>query len=320
MKVLVIGASGFVGSRIVDALSGKPGIAVIAGVRRRRDALATRAIEQRVFDAGDAGATREAMAGITHAINCVMGDAGTMIAATRNITAAADAHGLTRLVHLSSIAVYGDASGSVTEDHAFSAAPDAYGAAKIACEALVREARTPAVILRPALIHGPGSEQWTARLHRLLKARRLGDLGAAGDGTCNLVPVADVAQAAIAALDHPAAAGRAFNLAMRNPPSWNRYLMDLARATGEVPVHRVTMRALKLETKLIAIPLKLAEIAKAKLKLSFLPVPDPITPGLARLFPIEVSYRSTAMDELIGGNETAYPDALRQAAAWLRGG
>ena len=39
-----------------------------------------------------------------------------------------------------------------------------------------------AAILRPALVYGRGSALWSERVARLLRAGRLGDLGAAGDG------------------------------------------------------------------------------------------------------------------------------------------
>ena len=58
-----------------------------------------------------------------------------------------------------------------------------------------------AVILRPTCVFGPGSTQWTTRIARLLKARRIGDLGSAGDGGCNLAFIDDVVAAVLAALD-----------------------------------------------------------------------------------------------------------------------
>lgn len=318
MKVLVVGAGGFVGRRIVARLKTQE-IAVVAGVRTARADFTAQGIEQRLFDATDAAAMAGALEGITHVINCVMGSAETMVAATRALAEGTTKAGTTRLVHFSSIAVFGDAAGLITETTAFSPHVDAYGKAKIECERIVAAAHAgglQTVILRPGLIYGPGSEQWTGRVGRLLRWSRLGDLGAAGDGLCNLVFIDDVVAAAIAALTHDKADGRAFHLALADPPTWNRYLMDFAREIGAVPVHRLPGWQLKLE-KLAAIPLKLAEIARDRLKFHFLPVPDPVTPGLMRLFALEVRYRAPDTPAPLGITETGYRDGLKAAAAWL---
>lgn len=318
MKVLVVGAGGFVGRRIVGQLKAS-GVAVIAGVRVSRADFTAAGIEQRVFDAADATATAGALAGITHVVNCVMGSAETMVAATRTLAEGAAKAGVIRLVHFSSIAVFGDRAGLVTENTLFSETVDAYGKAKIECERIVATARAgglQTVILRPGLIYGPGSEQWTGRIGRLLRWSRLGDLGPAGDGLCNLVFIGDVVAAAVAALTHGDADGCAFHLAPADPPTWNRYLMDFAREIGTVPVHRLPGWQLKLE-KLAAIPLKLAEIARDRLKLRFLPVPDPVTPGLTRLFSQEVRYRAPGTPAPLGIAETGYHDGLKAAAAWF---
>ena len=82
-------------------------------------------------------------------------------------------------------------------------------------------------------------------------------------------------------------------------------------------MHRLPGWQLKLEVKLVAIPLKLAEIARDKFRLRFLPVPDPVTPGLARLFSQEVRYRAPGSPAPLGIEETSYRDGLKAAAAWL---
>lgn len=320
MKVLVAGAAGFVGRRIVEALQREPGVEVVAGVRSARPHFERMGISQRVFDGEDAASVRTAMTGVSHVVNCVMGSAAAMIATTRNLAENARAAGVRRLVHFSSIAVFGDATGLVSDSAPVSRNVDGYGQAKITCETIISGAHADGietVILRPALIYGPGSQQWTGRIGRLLRANRLGDLGAGGDGLCNLVFIDDVVLAVIEALKRPDLDGRAINLAMANPPTWNRYLMDFAREIGAVPVARVSSRQLKLETRLVAIPLKLMEIACDKLRLRFLRISDPITPGLARLFTQEVRYGSSPIESLLGQAETEYSQGLKAAAEWF---
>ena len=76
------------------------------------------------------------------------------------------------------------------------------------------------VMLRPGCVWGPGSDLWVGRIGRLLRSRRLGDLGAAGDGWTNLVHVDDVCKAAVAALGlvQPRGEIRTYNLAAPDSP------------------------------------------------------------------------------------------------------
>lgn len=318
MKVLVLGASGFVGARLVKALSDKKDISVVAGLRRERADFQALGVEQRRIEATDAQSVEAGLEGITHVINCVMGSNDIMVSSTKVLCAAMVIAGCKRLVHFSSTAVFGGAQGLVHDNAPFAADVDAYGRAKIECENIVR-ATSPVetIILRPALIHGAGAEQWTARIGRLLRWHRLGDLGAAGDGLCNLVLVDDVVQAAIRALDVEVASGSAFNLAEPDPPTWNRYLMDFAREIGAVPVHRLPGWQLKLETKLLAIGFKVLQIVAGKIKLRRLPIPDPITPSFARLFAQDIRFDPSRADQVLGLKRTPYREGLAQAAAWF---
>ncbi|CAN1503291.1 WcaG Nucleoside-diphosphate-sugar epimerases [Rhabdaerophilaceae bacterium] len=313
MTTLILGASGFVGQRLLVALA-KSGEPVIAALRRPQAGLAAMGVEQRVVDACDPVSLAAAVAGVQNVVNCVMADAATMVASTRLLVEVAGQAGCQRLVHFSSTAVYADREGVISEANAPGGATDAYGAAKIDCETAVRAATFETVILRPALIYGPGSTQWTDRIGRLLLQRRLGDLGPAGDGVCNLIYIDDVVSAAMSALQRPEAAGRSFNLAEPAPPTWNRYLMDFARALGATPVHRLPGWQLKFERKAIAIPLKIAEIVKGKLRLARLPLPDAITPSLARLFSQEIRYSPDETDRILRLARTPYADGVLQSA------
>ncbi|WP_284178172.1 NAD-dependent epimerase/dehydratase family protein [Rhabdaerophilum sp. SD176] len=312
MKVLVVGANGFVGRHVVDALKASGLAEPFRGVRKARPGAAP----VRLLDATDPASAQAASAGMQAVVNCVLGSPDTMIRSTEALIAAAFHHGVRRFVHLSSIAVYGSLEGMIDEDSPQGEGVNAYGEAKIRCEALVRAAQDrglETIILRPGLVCGPESHPWTLRIGRLLRQRRLGDLGAEGDGFANLIAVEDVA-AAIARALFCEASGRSYNLAMPDPPRWNRYLLDLAKGLGATPVHRVPAYQLRLESRLAVLPLKFMEkLAGAKPWL-----PEAITPSLARLFSSDVRFSAAATDADLGFERTGYETIMAQSIDWLR--
>src|SRR5207244_6938307 len=134
-------------------------------------------------------------------------------------------------VHLSTMAVYGSGPGNVTETSPFSDDLGPYAQAKIAVEMLAQQYAN-VICLRPGIVYGPGSSWWSDRIARLLMAKRLGNLGADGDGICNLIYVDDVAQAVLAALQSKNVEDRIFNLANSVPITWNDYFKAYANALG----------------------------------------------------------------------------------------
>ncbi len=124
-----------------------------------------------------------------------------------------------RLVHISSVAVYGRlparGRGSAHRDEQFDlerapAPRDSYARSKreaeLAVWRVVKETGLSAVALRPCVIYGEGDRHFSPRLARLL---RLGVVPMVGDGDnhLTLVYAGNVAAAVVAALDHPAATG-----------------------------------------------------------------------------------------------------------------
>ncbi|MCP3726482.1 SDR family oxidoreductase [Paraburkholderia sp. CNPSo 3272] len=273
-RTLVLGATGFVGRHLVKALNSTDWAEPIAASRRQGIGL-------RRVDAADPASLAAALADVDGVVNCVAGVPATIVANARALAAALAARGAPLpVVHFSSMAVYGAAEGRIDEAAALDAA-SSYGHAKVESERLL--AALPSLtILRPGCIYGGGSPQWSARIAQLLRARRLGDLGAAGDGCSNLVHIDDVVQAALAALRKPAAGAQAYNLAMADAPRWNEYFVAYARILGVTPVERIGARRLALETKLWAPALKIAGIAGRKL--GGVKVPPPLPSSLARLW------------------------------------
>ena len=205
-----------------------------------------------------------------------------------------------RLIHLSSMTVYGLAEGVVSEDAQLDDGLGAYAAARIAAEQVLCQAAPQATVLRLGVEYGPDCPAWTLRIAHLLRQRRLGDLGAAGDGCCNLVHVEDVAFAVERALITSVAAGQAFNLAMPNSPSWNEYLTRFALAIRAVPVRRISPTRLVIEKKLLAPPLKILEILSQRLGVASPGFAPPIPSSMTRAFAQDIRLDSHRASEVLG--------------------
>lgn len=299
MRVLVLGATGYVGRHIVQALAATDWAEPIAASRHGTVAL----------DATDTTALISALRQADAVVNAMAASPQDMIANAQALRTALTGRPM-RLVHFSSMAAYGNVEGPIDEDRPLLGDLGPYSAAKARTERILRDC-TDAVMLRPGCVYGDGSPQWSTRIARLLRAHRLGDLGAAGDGCSNLVHVDDVAQAVLAALRRPQAGGQAYNLSMSQAPTWNEYFIAYARALGATPVSRIGARQLKLEAKALAPALKIAEIAGRKLGLAR-HLPPLMPPSLLRLWQQDIRLTSDRAERELGLQWTPWLDALRR--------
>jgi 2-alkyl-3-oxoalkanoate reductase len=314
-RVLVLGAGGFIGRRVVARLARSDWAAAVAAGRRPVRIADAPAVETITLDARDPAALARALEGIGAVVNCVAGaDPAGIASATRALfETAATMRALPRIVHLSSLAVYGSMPRQVDETAPFGTDLDAYGAAKVEGERLASRYER-AVVLRPGIVYGPQSPLWSDLIARLLVARRLGDLGGAGLGICNLVHVEDVAAAVLESLRRPVER-RVFNLAAPSPPTWNDYFRLYAHALGLDPIRRVTQLRLALELRLLGPCLKLAGIVVRSEER----VPPPIRPWL-----LEVCGRRPVMiarqaGEALGLDWMPLRSGLDETARWFLG-
>jgi 2-alkyl-3-oxoalkanoate reductase len=298
--VLVLGASGFIGSHVVAALNDSPIYRPVAASRRAGLKI----------DASDPDSARTALRDIDCVVNCIAGNSRTMVRTTEVLLDAARSSPPCRIIHLSSMAVYGAAIGTVREDHAPVPPLSGYGQAKIDCEHIVRKYVADggdAVILRPTCVFGPGSPQWTTRLARLLRSRRIGDLGDAGDGCCNLAFIDDLVAGIIAALETSGISGKAFNISSSAELTWNEFLVAFAKALGATPVRRIPPRMLRIETKILAPIRRIAGMVLHS------PVTEAIPPSLAALWEQDIRIDCAAAQQALGLPRTT-ADRMIEAA------
>jgi hypothetical protein len=260
-RIVVNGAENFVGRRVLAAIANS-GWGVGVGV-----------------NTGDSAALGTALSGAQAIANCITGGADVVAKAAKSLLGGNPLPADLQIVHLGSMAVYGSAEGWVDESTATRADLGEYAIAQLAAETVLAT-HPGTVILRLGVEYGPGCPAWTDRVARWLLAGRLGDLGPQGDGICNLVFIDDLLAIVLQALRMPGLRGQIFNVAQSSKPTWNEYLTEFAIALGATPVRRISSRRLRIESKFLAAPLKVAQLSARLAGIGDAHIPPPITPSL----------------------------------------
>ncbi len=171
MKVLVTGASGFVGAFVARdlAASGHDVTGVYRTETRFLTAVARAAPVTLVrSDLGNISGIAGAFDSIVHAAATSPGrgiDARRIVrdnvVATMSLMAAAETWRTQRLIFCSSLSVYGDITSPVVDEMTPIVNPDAYGASKYLCERMLadRASTLPVLALRLPGVLGPGAHR-----------------------------------------------------------------------------------------------------------------------------------------------------------------
>lgn len=258
-RIVVTGATGFLGGAIAHRLADAAGATVIATGRNvlRGQALQDSGIEFHAIDLVDSQAV-DALVRHAHAvIHCAalsspwgprQAFVDANIVASRNVANACVAAGVARLVHVSTPGVYHDGRPhrGLREDTPLPAPVNAYVETKRIAEAEVLAAATAGgistVVLRPRAIFGPGDTAILPRIaHALLRGRlrRIGN----GEALVDMTYIDNAVDAALLAVHAPAScSGRVYNISNGEPVRiWN-VIDELAdglgvqRPTGRVPL------------------------------------------------------------------------------------
>ncbi len=243
--VLVTGATGFLGRALVLQLAGEGArVRALYRTERKRERIEGLAgVEPVAGELTDTGRMREVCAGCRSVIHAAAALAGppelqqeVNVAGSAGLVEAAAATGVRRLVHVSSVAVYGFRPGAVLAE---ARGPDparyTYSRTKAEAERAVRAAaaRTglEVAIVRPGMIYGPRARTWTGRFFRWARRRPL-VLPGGGTGTIPYIHVDDVVELSLLCALHSAAAGETFNVVMDPPPTLRQVLKAWADLAG----------------------------------------------------------------------------------------
>jgi nucleoside-diphosphate-sugar epimerase len=163
-RVAIVGATGFVGSNLVEVLRASGSYDVRPWIHSSGNAweLARRGTPLEMVDITSAREVRKAVADCHYVVNCSRDGKEVMIGGLRNLLRACRAAGVERFVHLSSVAVYGEPPPpeSAREDADTRPAPGSYGAIKLRQDRMVEAAAgagLKCVTLCPPNITGAGS-------------------------------------------------------------------------------------------------------------------------------------------------------------------
>jgi predicted dehydrogenase/nucleoside-diphosphate-sugar epimerase len=247
-RVLITGASGFIGCRVAETLYLGKGWEVRALVHSPSSAarLARLPVEMVQGDLRSPEDVKRAVQGCDAVVHCAIGTAygrrreifAVTVGGTRTLLEAARATGVKRMVHLSSVSVHGLAVEGFIDERTpvRPTRGDDYSESKARAEGLVlRAARAglPAVVLRPGNVYGPHSKTFSVRPIQYLKRGKLVLAGCAGDAS-NTVYIDNLVHAIVRALEAPAeaVAGEVFAVSDGDELTWGDFYGYFAEAVG----------------------------------------------------------------------------------------
>jgi len=341
-RILVTGAGGFIGGRIVEVLHELNPGSVRAGIKRWSSAARIGRLPVEIVrcDVNSAASVRSAMTGIGAVVHCAHGDAGTNVEGTRIVLDEAQRAGVKRVIHLSTVAVFGRTEGKFTEASPPAPGADPYGRSKTETEEICAEygRRGLAItILRPTIVYGPYSDLWTVEFAQRLSAGKWFLPDRYTQGICNLVYVDDMVKAVLLALENEKAIGETFIVNGGERPTWNQYFHALNDALGlpplrpastlksrlragiMLPVRKTAKMILKRFQPLVMRVYQRSKLAKKVMRHAENAIKNSPTGAEFELYSLRVSYEEQKAREMLGYRPSfSMRDGIELSVAWLR--
>ena len=238
MKIAIIGASGFIGTRLIESLVLNR-IAEVVTIVRSYSSLALLSrfeLRSKVCDILDERSLADSLFGCDAVIHAALGDPGQIIKMASSIYKAADKAKVKKLIVLSSAAVHGQAPALGTNEDSplhLSHALD-YNNAKVRAEKILfklfRTGNTELVLLRPGIVYGPRSRLISSIANQLINhtAYLVND----GNGICNGIYVDNLIEAILLSLRNSNGNGEAFLVGDAESITWRQLYESIAIPFG----------------------------------------------------------------------------------------
>ena len=252
MISLVTGATGFIGSHLVERLVFE-GCEVRALVFPSDDAsfLRSLGVDVSTGDLRDRDSLRRALEGVSRVYHAgaLVSDWGrrrdffsTIVGGTRNIADECLNAEVERVVCITSAAVYGYPKAELIDESApYRKRGIPYIDAKIEAEKLLfachRREGLPFVALRPTMVYGPRCRTYVLEIVKHIRSGKMVLLDG-GRHIAGLCYVGNLVDAIVLAGSVPGAVGRAFNVSDGSRVTWWQYINGLASILGREPVTR----------------------------------------------------------------------------------
>ncbi len=315
-KVLVTGATGFIGGRLAQLLDSQEG-AIVTGLGRSLNKvpfLKDTNVNLVAVDLFDEAAMLEALTGqeiLFHVAGWVgKGDFDDAyhvnVTATENVLRQAAKAGIKRVVHVSTVGAYGPPRSDWMDETQILDVDqhDVYGRSKaigeIKATKLANELGLDIAIVRPAMVYGPRAYSWTLGLYRMVK-KGVPVLFGDGKGHAQPVYIDNLVDQMILLATHPQAIGEAFNAC--DPPVdwftfWGYYGHMANRKPRQIPMWIAKIFAVISDAFKLPLPL-----SRVRLK----------------IYVRELVYSMEKSKELLG----YYPridlaEGMKRSEAWLR--
>jgi nucleoside-diphosphate-sugar epimerase len=252
MRVMLTGASGFVGRGLLQRTSGPRDLEWVAVVRGPASRIPEHVSRVQVAGLEASTGWREALLGCEVVIHCaarvhVMDEQAddplvefrkVNVEGTLNLARQAAAAGVKRFIFVSSIKVNGEGTviGCPFTADAPPAPVDPYGISKLEAEqglqALAAETGMEVVIIRPVLVYGPGVKANFLSMMSWLNRGLPLPLGAIGNKR-SLVALDNLVDLIVTCIDHPAAANQVFLASDGQDLSTTELLRGMAKALNK---------------------------------------------------------------------------------------
>jgi UDP-glucose 4-epimerase len=255
MKVLVTGATGFVGSTLVEYLAKKVDISVVAMVRSHQDIPKKTNIEYRLAEIGPSGEINIFLddidvvihaAGRAHIMNEKSSDPLKEFRRVNTKGTISLAHscahsGVKQLIFLSTVKVNGDANNNA-ESFSASDTPnpnDPYSLSKYEAELGIKKIASKSqlryTIIRPTIIYGPGVKGNLSSLVKLIKLKVPIPFKGFNENKRSMVGLDNLVDLIYVCTKHPNALNRIFLVSDNDDVSTARLVKLLGNAVGCSP-------------------------------------------------------------------------------------